>query len=276
MVKHRHIPNLSRHGSRIKCHNCPTYKPMPPPDCPDEYYCGQCPTRYKCREYACLCTRCVNNKNNIYYLDQVNKLIYHTVGQMSSQYSDNLGSLTVGEDTYKWKGYDPKHPRSNKPLLDRFKNPSSFSQASDRAFYSGLGEPSSDFKTFTLHKNRYVPSRGSSTRGSVSGQRPGSLAPGGIGVDVKHNHYARYLERKKGGVILRGENKPDINSLRKTVHKKTVNNKVHKPFLVAGCQVKCNIHPTPPNPSPPPPPPPCPPCPCPPCFPCPQNNMCLL
>ena len=46
-----------------------------------------------------------------------------------------------------------------------------------------------------------VPSRGSSTRSSITRLRPGSLKPGGRGVDIKHNSYARYLARKKGDCL---------------------------------------------------------------------------
>ena len=42
-----------------------------------------------------------------------------------------------------------------------------------------------------------IPSHGSSTRGNVTRLRPGSLSPGGIGVDVKNGSYARYLALKK-------------------------------------------------------------------------------
>ena len=43
----------------------------------------------------------------------------------------------------------------------------------------------------------YTPSRGSSTKTSITRMRPGAGAPGGRGVDVKHNSYARYLARRK-------------------------------------------------------------------------------
>lgn len=33
---------------------------------------------------------------------------------------------------------------------------------------------------------------------SLTRDRPGSQAPGGSGVDIKHNSYARYLARLKG------------------------------------------------------------------------------
>lgn len=43
------------------------------------------------------------------------------------------------------------------------------------------------------------PSHGNSTRSSLTRERPGACAPGGIGVDIKHDSYARYLNRKKAG-----------------------------------------------------------------------------
>ena len=46
-----------------------------------------------------------------------------------------------------------------------------------------------------------VPSHGNSTRTSVTRMRPGSMAPGGQGVDAKHGSYYRYLARKRGGVL---------------------------------------------------------------------------
>jgi hypothetical protein len=48
-----------------------------------------------------------------------------------------------------------------------------------------------------------VPSRGNSTKRSITRDRPGSQRPGGIGVDVKHGSYARYLARLKGKGPLR-------------------------------------------------------------------------
>ena len=53
-----------------------------------------------------------------------------------------------------------------------------------------------------------VPSRGNSTSGSITRLRPGSLRPGGKGVDVKHNSYHRYLARLKGRKILRQQPEP--------------------------------------------------------------------
>jgi hypothetical protein len=45
----------------------------------------------------------------------------------------------------------------------------------------------------------YHPSHGNSTRTSLTRERPGACAPAGTGVDIKHDSYARYLNRKKAG-----------------------------------------------------------------------------
>jgi hypothetical protein len=44
-----------------------------------------------------------------------------------------------------------------------------------------------------------------SRRGSVTSSKPGSQTPGGVGCDIKHNSYDRYLNRIKGrGPLRRG------------------------------------------------------------------------
>jgi hypothetical protein len=41
------------------------------------------------------------------------------------------------------------------------------------------------------------PSHGNSLKRTVTSHRPGAASPGGTGVDVKHDSYARFLNRKK-------------------------------------------------------------------------------
>jgi hypothetical protein len=41
------------------------------------------------------------------------------------------------------------------------------------------------------------PSSGNSTKRTLTSLKPGACSPGGQGVDVKHDSYARYLNRKK-------------------------------------------------------------------------------
>ena len=59
----------------------------------------------------------------------------------------------------------------------------------------------SDRKNPHYSKNYNVPTRGSSTKSSVTANRPGSMCPGGRGVDVKHGSYARYLGKIKANNI---------------------------------------------------------------------------
>jgi hypothetical protein len=41
------------------------------------------------------------------------------------------------------------------------------------------------------------PTRGNSQRSTLTSLKPGACSPGGVGVDIKHNAYARYLNKKK-------------------------------------------------------------------------------
>jgi hypothetical protein len=55
----------------------------------------------------------------------------------------------------------------------------------------------SDRNNAHIQKN-IVPTRASSTRQTITRNRPGAGSPGGVGVDVKHNSYDRHLARLKG------------------------------------------------------------------------------
>ena len=43
----------------------------------------------------------------------------------------------------------------------------------------------------------------SSTKHTITRDRPGAMSPGGVGVDIKHNSYNRYLNRLKGKSVLK-------------------------------------------------------------------------
>jgi hypothetical protein len=45
----------------------------------------------------------------------------------------------------------------------------------------------------------YHPTYGNSTKRTLTSHKPGACTPGGEGVDIKHDSYARYLNRKKAG-----------------------------------------------------------------------------
>jgi hypothetical protein len=97
------------------------------------------------------------------------KRIWNQVRARSSLYTMTLGALTVSGGA------------RNRPP-ERW-NCVNWNQMSDRAVpHEGTA---------------YVPSRGSSTRGSVVRHRPGAGGFAGDGVDVKHGSYARYMARLK-------------------------------------------------------------------------------
>jgi len=98
------------------------------------------------------------------------QVIQNTVRVPSSMYSMNIAALTVFEK-----------PEEGQTI--------NWKQNSDR-------------------KEAHVQSSRTSMRSSVS-VRPGNLSPGGVGVDIKHNSYARYLARLKGSRSLRKEPLPE-------------------------------------------------------------------
>jgi hypothetical protein len=102
------------------------------------------------------------------------KLIQNTVRVASSLYTMNLGSLNA------------------------YVKPTS-------ATYNVCWNQMSDRPIPSVQKT-YVPTYGSSsTRHTVTGPRPGAQSPGGVGCDIKHNSYDRYLNRLKAkGPLRRG------------------------------------------------------------------------
>ena len=131
-------------------------------------------------------------------LSTLNKKITKSVGQSSNQYLGNLVSLNVSRDI----GCS-KIGKNN--------------QSSDRYYKA------------SIPRTAIIPTRGNSTKRTQTTLRPGALGPGGIGVDIKHNSYARYLAKKKGKAIL-GETTPTTikNS------KRVINNKFMKSRVVSG------------------------------------------
>ena len=119
------------------------------------------------------------------------KLIQHTVRVYASLYTANLGPLTA----------------YRKPLHDAEKGLYGvcWNQMSDRPI------PSVQRATVPTGTNVSTINR---RHTSVTSSRPGCQTPGGIGCDIKHNSYDRYLNRLKGkgpmrrGVVPPGFGKP--------------------------------------------------------------------
>jgi hypothetical protein len=98
------------------------------------------------------------------------KIMQNTVRVPSSLYSMNIGALTV------------------------FERPS----GSDRVNWNQMSD------RIVAHKQAAT----ISMKSSVS-IRPGNMSPGGIGCDIKHNSYSRYLARLKGSRPLRKDKLPE-------------------------------------------------------------------
>ena len=71
----------------------------------------------------------------------------------------------------------------------------------------------SDRKNPHFTKNYNIPRGGNSTKSSITANRPGSMCPGGKGVDVKHGSYARYLGKIKANNISQNKMGPFNNQL---------------------------------------------------------------
>jgi hypothetical protein len=139
------------------------------------------------------CTGCVDKAGPIlsspHILQTVNKRIYNISRIPTSEFIMNKSAFTV----YTGSQINGK----------------TWNQSSDRALAHMTPNP--------------VPSHGNSITATVTSLRPGAMRPGGKGIDIKHNSYARYLNRRKAQSMLAG---PYIGNL--VPEKAVVNNKVQK------------------------------------------------
>ena len=130
------------------------------------------------------------SSNAPYSQYQKQKIIQNTVRVYASLYVMNLGALSAYQkplnnyqDLEQAGTFYQNAPRVN------------WNQMSDRA------KPSIQ-KVKTGSGSAYG---ASSTKHTIVRNRPGAMSPGGIGVDIKHNSYDRYLNRLKAkGPLRRG------------------------------------------------------------------------
>ena len=136
------------------------------------------------------CRGCNNNltSNDPVSQYQRQKLIQNTVRVQSSLYTMNLAGLSSYQK--------PLHisqfvDQSGTPYIAP---PNVYwNQMSDRA------RPANQTTKIASGTTYHT----SSTRHSITRDRPGAMSPGGIGVDIKHNSYDRYLNKLKGKSSLR-------------------------------------------------------------------------
>jgi len=116
------------------------------------------------------------------------KRIQNTVRVPSSHYTMNIGALNV------------------------YQKPNSVVKFVKLKDYEYIVTPGVNWNQMSDRANPHIQSvttssgstyGGNSVRRSITRLRPGSLSPGGVGVDIKHNSYYRYLARIKGKAPLR-------------------------------------------------------------------------
>lgn len=134
------------------------------------------------------CKGCNKNltSNNPATRYQIQKLIQNTVRVSSGLYTMNLGALNV------YQRPDPLYQVVNLGDATYIASPGvNWNQMSDRA---------KPHKQVVVSGNGLT---GNSLKRTLTRLRPGALSPGGVGVDIKHNSYNRYLARIKGKAPLR-------------------------------------------------------------------------
>lgn len=149
-------------------------------------------------------------------LRQREKQIQNQVGVESSQMMDVKSAFAIGKDLM-------KTPKKYGPLNYPFQNLSDRSKASNSA----------------IKNYNNVPTRGSSTVSSVTSNKPGSSAPGGQGVDVKHGSYARYLGKLKASNIQSNEVPHTPPTIKAGRLRPAVNNKSYRFTIINTKNCKC-------------------------------------
>lgn len=143
---------------------------------------------------------------------QNQKIIQRTVRIDSSQYTMNLGALASYQKPIKLNAYVP------------------WNQMSDRAVPSVQ-------KAVTGSGTNVL--SGNSTKRTITRLRPGAMSPGGVGCDIKHNSYERYLNRIKAkGPLRRGVIPPVFDSFNIIQFNRAnpiYGGKIMKTNIVAGC-----------------------------------------
>ena len=164
--------------------------------------------------FNCRSGRCDQNLtgNAPFTQYQRQKIIQNTVRVPSSIYTMNVGALSV------YKRPNPEYGVNWNQMSDRKER--HIQQANASGTNPG----------------------GNSTKHTITRLRPGALSPGGAGVDIKHNSYARYLARIKGKAPLRQQAVPIYFGLPIPFNPAfpVYGGKVFKTGIVAGCNCPDN------------------------------------
>lgn len=168
------------------------------------------------RVFNCRSGRCDQNLASMspFAQYQRQKLIQNTVRVPSSIYTMNLGALSVYQQPNATYGVNWNQMSDRKERHEQ------------RANASGTNPG------------------GNSTKSTITRLRPGALSPGGAGVDIKHNSYARYLARLKGKGPVRQQAVPLYFGLPIPFNPAypVYGGKVFKTGIVAGCNCPDNTN----------------------------------
>ena len=122
--------------------------------------------------------------------------IQNQVRAPASQYTDALKSVTVAHNYI-------RYPCTSIQCLDKtssiWGNKFNLRNRSDQRYAARTGPLIQKINGSSNYVN--VPTRGNSTRTTITANKPGAMTPGGYGVDVKHDSYARYLGKLKGKLL---------------------------------------------------------------------------
>jgi hypothetical protein len=98
------------------------------------------------------------------------------------------------------------------PASTYLMNISAFTSAGNRlASGSNVNWNQMSDRVFAARQPSLIPTHGNSLHSTLTSGRPGASTPGGKGVDVKHDSYARYLNRKKAGNLKTQTLNPTLN-----------------------------------------------------------------
>ncbi len=136
------------------------------------------------------CRSCNNNltSNNPASQYQRQKIIQNTVRVPSSLYTMNLAGLSAY-----------KKPLNTSQFVEL--NGSGYI-APAKVYWNQMSDrpkPANQVTRVASGSSYHT----SSTRHTITRLRPGAMSPGGVGVDIKHNSYDRYLNKLKGKSALR-------------------------------------------------------------------------
>jgi hypothetical protein len=175
----------------------------------------------------------------------INRRIQNQSRASSGRYVDNLSSVIVASN------FLNTNPEIRSNIIyqanNTWGNPLYLRNQSDQVLPS-------NYKILPSNRFINIPSRGNSVKSTLTSNVPGGSTPGGVGVDVKHGSYQRYLDKKKGTIVSNGRppnpepllwyrenptslscdvNKPQTCGYRKKPNSSGINNKPFKFSLVS-------------------------------------------